>query len=178
MTPGNMPAPAVGAPVPAPLQPPDFLVPQAESNVRRRTGTPDIYLSWGHQVYGPAGVDDVLRGVRAASFEADTLFWFEGQNEWRPIDEFPDLFAGEDYGSSAPPDMTLSSASSQRAPASMHSPSRMSARRTGGKRRPKSGKSRPRRPARTGRLGQLIVLGAVLLAVALTAGLLVLLSRS
>jgi hypothetical protein len=177
MTPGNIPATTAGAPGPAPLRPPDFLVPQTEPNVRRRTGTPDIYLSWGQQVYGPSGVDDVLRGVRAASFEADALFWFEGQNEWRPIAEFPDLFADDSRALAAPTDKTPPAGPSQHPPAGMHRPSHMSSRRSGSKRRSKGGKTRPRVHGRTGRRGKLVVLAAVLLAVALTAVLLMLLSR-
>lgn len=77
---------------PAPgFRPPDFLLPKAEGPTRRRLGEPDIYLSWGGQVYGPAAVDDVIAGVRTSWFEDDALFWFEGQTDWLPVGTFPDL---------------------------------------------------------------------------------------
>jgi hypothetical protein len=74
------------------IRPPDFLLPNSEqSAARKRAGEPDIYLSWGGQIYGPAGADEVIAGVRSSWFEPDTLYWFEGQTDWRPVGEYPGL---------------------------------------------------------------------------------------
>ena len=74
------------------IRPPDFFLPNVEkSAARKREGEPDIYLSWGGQIYGPAGSEDVIAGVRSSWFEPDTLYWFEGQADWRPVGEFPGL---------------------------------------------------------------------------------------
>ncbi len=75
------------------FRPPDFLLPKADAASRRRHGEPGIYLSWGGEVYGPAAVGDVISGVRTSWFADDALFWFEGQTEWRPVAEFPDVAA-------------------------------------------------------------------------------------
>lgn len=75
------------------FRPPDFLLPKADSATRRRHGEPGIYLSWGGEVYGPAAVEDVISGIRTSWFADDALFWFEGQTEWRPVGEFPDIAA-------------------------------------------------------------------------------------
>ncbi len=81
--------PAPGKPAPS-FRPPDFLLPKVENPAaRRRSSEPDIYLSWGGEVYGPAAAADVIAGVRAAWFEDGALYWLEGQSEWRPVSEFP-----------------------------------------------------------------------------------------
>lgn len=171
MTPENMPAPpAAAGPSPA-LRPPDFLLPQSErGSSRRRTGEPEIYVSWGGQIYGPAGVDDVLTGVRTAYFEEDALFWFEGQPEWRPVDELEDLFAEDE--------VELPVAATRHEPPSEPiRPSWPASRSSGGNSgRKRRRRARPARSSRSSRAGRLIVLGAVLLAVLITAGLLLLIS--
>ena len=74
------------------FRPPDSVLPKLENaGTRRRLGEPDIYLSWGGEVYGPATVDDVVAGVRASWFEPDALYWFEGQSEWLPVSGFPEI---------------------------------------------------------------------------------------
>jgi len=172
MTPENMPAPpAAGGATPT-LRPPDFLLPQAErGSSRRRAGEPEVYVSWGGQIYGPAGVDDVLTGVRTAYFEEDALFWFEGQPEWRPVDELEDLFA-EDEEVELPVAATLHAPPSE--PIRPTWPAARSSDGTSGRRRRR--RARPARSSRSSRAGRLIVLGAVLLAVLVTAGLLLLIS--
>jgi hypothetical protein len=49
-----------------------------------------IYLSWGGEIYGPAGAEEVLAGIRASWFESGALYWHEGLEEWRPLTDFPD----------------------------------------------------------------------------------------
>lgn len=81
-------------PAPA-LRPPDFLLPKSDlPAARRRSGDPEIYLSWGGEVYGPAAVAEVVKGVRTSWFEEGTLYWFEGRSDWRPVGEFPDIAGG------------------------------------------------------------------------------------
>lgn len=73
-------------------RPPDFVLPKLESaGARRRPGEPEIYLSWGGEIYGPAAADDVLAGVRASYYEEGALYWFEGQSEWLPVSGFPEI---------------------------------------------------------------------------------------
>ena len=171
MTPENMPAPpAAAGPTPT-LRPPDFLLPQSERGAaRRRTGEPEIYVSWGGQIYGPAGVDDVLTGVRTAYFEEDALFWFEGQSAWRPVDELEDLFAEDE--------VELPVAATRHEPPSEPiRPSWPASRSSGGNSgRKRRRRAKPASSSRSSRAGRLIVLGAVLLAVLITAGLLLLIS--
>lgn len=78
---------------PAPgLRPPDFLLPKSElPSARRRSGDPEIYLSWGGEVYGPATVAEVVKGVRTSWFEEGALYWCEGRSDWSPVTEFPDI---------------------------------------------------------------------------------------
>lgn len=75
------------------FRPPDFLLPTAESSAaRRRNREPDIFVSWGGEVYGPAGPGEILAGIKAAWFEPDTAFWFEGQSSWQPLQDFPEIY--------------------------------------------------------------------------------------
>lgn len=75
------------------FRPPDFLLPNAESSTaRRRNGEPDIFVSWGGEVYGPTGPDDILARLKATWFEPDAAFWFEGQESWRPLKDFAEIY--------------------------------------------------------------------------------------
>jgi hypothetical protein len=75
------------------FRPPDFLLPTAESTAaRRRDGEPDIFVSWGGEVYGPAGPSEILAGIKASWFEPDATFWFEGQSTWQPLQDFPGIY--------------------------------------------------------------------------------------
>lgn len=149
-------------------RPADFLLNNDEkSAARRRAGEPDIYLSWGGQVYGPAGAEEVLAGLRASWFETDATFWFEGQGEWLPVADFP---AGgiparthEEVSEplpAAPPDEPPASRTTARP-----------------RRRSKGHKPKAARRPRIGARGLLIVFAFVLLAVSLTVGILLLLMQ-
>ena len=173
MTPENMPAPPAGPTTPG-LRPPDFLLPTPDqATSRRRHGEPEIYVSWGGKVYGPSGVEEVISGVRTSYFEEDALFWFEGRSEWRPVEELPDLLAG------VIPELPIA-AVPQTPPAEPIRPpwpgTSSASRSNRGKRRGHNRKGRTSHADHSGRTGRFIVLGAVLLAVALTAGLLLLIS--
>jgi len=172
MTPENMPAPPAAGGATPPLRPPDFLLPQSErGSTRRPAAGPEVYVSWGGQIYGPAGVDDVLTGVRTAYFEEDALFWFEGRSEWRPVDELGDLFT-EDAQVELPIAATRHAPPSE--PIRPSWPATRSSEGTSGRRRRR--RAKPASSSRSSRAGRLIVLGAVLLAVLVTAGLLLLVS--
>lgn len=174
MTPENMPAPPAGSTTPTPaLRPPDFLLPSPDQAASRRRGEPDIYISWGGKIYGPSGVNDVISRVRTSYFEEEALFWFEGRSEWRPVEELPDLFAGE----IPEPPGTAVPHTPPAEPIRPPWPGTSSASRSRrGPRRGHHRRGRTSRADRNSRTGRLIVLGAVLLAVALTAGLLLLIS--
>ncbi len=66
----------------------DFSPHPRDIGPRRRFGEPQIFLSWGGEVYGPVTADEILAGKHSASFDANALYWFEGREEWRPIAEF------------------------------------------------------------------------------------------
>lgn len=150
------------------IRPPDFLLPNAEKTAaRKREGEPDIYLSWGGQIYGPAGSEDVIAGVRSSWFEPDTLYWFEGQTDWRPVGEFSGLSG--DLFKEPQAETAYAEAPSETA----HEENREL-----NSRRRRKGKSvAPRAPS--GRAmkntSRWIILGFSLLAIALTAGLIFLL---
>ena len=163
------------------FRPPDnFLPAHAQNATRRAAGEPEIFLSWGGAIYGPARADEVAAGVRTSWFEKETLFWFEGQTEWRPVDEFPQLHEGGHHTLAArrigtPPD---------EAPPLPPRGSRSAARPSGaktryaGRRSAKSGSSRRKRGrGRPSKLGRLLVFGVILLGVALTVALLFLLMQ-
>ena len=174
MTPENMPAPPAPKTPRSALRPPDFLLPQADKTAaRKRSGEPDVYVSWGGQIYGPTAVEDVIKGVRTSYFEEDALFWFESRDEWRPVSELPALF--EESSAELPTAARLHPAPSEGiTPAWPGARKRPSS--AGERRRRRSHRNRAAKPTRAQVGGRLIVIAAVLLAVVLTAGLLVLMS--
>lgn len=174
MTPENMPAPPAPKTPRSALRPPEFLLPQTDkSAARKRKGEPDVYVSWGGQIYGPTAVEDVINGVRTFYFEEDALFWLEGRDEWRPVSELPALF--QESFAELPTAARLHPAPSEGiTPAWPGARKRPSS--TAGERRRRSRRSRPGKKSRTQIGGRLIVIAAVLLAVVFTAALLLLLS--
>ena len=172
MTPENMPAPPEHAgPTPA-LRPPDFLLPQGERGPLRTADEPAIYVSWGGQIYGPAGVEDVLSGVRTAYFGEEAMFWFEGQDEWRPVEELRDSLPKRDAGTTAAAGRHAAAPSE---PIRPRWPGSRSATPSTGERRRRR-KGGPSRSSRRRLVARLIVIAAVLLAVLITAGLLLMIS--
>ncbi|MBE2178978.1 MAG: hypothetical protein IAE97_00705 [Chthoniobacterales bacterium] len=156
-------------------QPAAFPAPPAEWNIERlQAGEPLIYISWGGEVYGPAAPMDVLAGLRAAWFEDDALFWFEGQKGWRPVAEFPACVGSDNPDDRLPADGALTAEAPitipKGAPAALPAKQPRSSRSRGSSRKPKPG----RRPG-LGKRGALIVFGFALLAVGLTVGILLLL---
>jgi hypothetical protein len=177
MTPESIPTPSSsGTPLKA-MRPPDFLLPKTENHSgRRRGGRPDIYVSWDGQIYGPAAVDEVINGVRTGYFEEDALFWFEGRTAWRPVEELPELFETSDSGLAAqrPPRTPPAEAIRPKWPGKRTRSSSSS----GGAKRRRNRKGRSGKSSRSTLGGRLVVIGAVLLAVLITAGLLLLISRA
>ena len=175
MTPENMPSPPEPKSAHSALRPPDFLLPKADKIAgRKREGEPDVYVSWGGQVYGPSSVEDVISGVRTSYFEEDALFWFEGREQWRPVAELPALI--DESGAAGLPTEarhhpTPSEGITPAWPGGRKSSSSGRERR---RRRPQGKRAQKKTRAQVG--GRLIVIGAVLLAVVLTAGLLLLMS--
>lgn len=156
------------------MRPPDFLLPQAQKSAdRQRSGKPDVYVSWGEQIYGPSAVDEVVNGVRTGYFGNDALFWFEGRDEWRPVEELPDLFepVGDEAPEPGPPRTRPKEGVRPEWPSARKRPDSPR-----GERRRSRAKGRGSRAARSKLIGRLIVLAAVLLAVLITAGLLLMIS--
>ena len=155
--------------------PPEFPLADADWNSNRpRSGEPHVFLSWGGEIYGPAGVEDVLAGIRSAWFEEDAVFWFEGQEAWLPVGDFPSLVEAV-KPEEAPPANTAAALDTPTGPPAespAKQPSRppRASRRRGTPKKPKPGK----RPG-LGKRGILIILGFTLLAVGLTVGILLLL---
>lgn len=176
MTPESAPSPtSSGTPLTA-MRPPDFLLPKTgQHSDRLRSDQPDIYVSWGGQIYGPAAVDEVIKGVRTGYFEDDALFWFEGRTEWSPVDEFPHLFEPSDSDQTSQPPPRTPPAEGIR-PAWPGTRSRSPAS-SGRERRRRNRKGRSGKSSRSMMGGRLIVIAAALLAVLITAGLLLLISR-
>jgi len=158
----------------APVRPPDFLLPTgAQGTQRIRTGETEIFLSWGGAIYGPAGAEEVLAGVRTAWFEPDTLFWFEGQAVWLPVEEFTRLVDGGHHTLAArrvgaAPDEAPPLPSAARATVPRQSRGH---RHRGRKNKP------PRRHGRPSTLRRLIIFAFVLAAVAVTVVVILLLMR-
>jgi hypothetical protein len=175
-----------GAPV---LRPPDFFLPSGAKSATRGGGR-EVYLSWGGAIYGPAGPEEVLAGVRTSWFEPDALFWLEGQDTWLPVADFPAL-VNDGRGTvtahpagpipeQAPP---LPAAGTTAAVGTTASPDATDSRqrrrgrgRDHGRKRNRKPRS-PRRTGRTSKTGRLIVLALVILAAAVTVGLIFLLMR-
>lgn len=162
------------SPHPAPrFRPPDALLPSHQQTAARtRAGEQSIFLSWGGAIYGPATAEEVIAGVRTSWFEEDTLFWFDGQEEWRPVTELSGLVDGGHH--------TLAGRRVGEAPAdapplpgtrSRVRPIARAHRRN----RHKSGSKR--RHKRSSRLGRTLIFVFVLLAAAVTVGLLFLLMQ-
>lgn len=159
------------------MRPPDFLLPQAQKSAdRQRSGKPDVYVSWGEQIYGPSGVDEVVNGVRTGYFGNDALFWFEGRDEWRPVEELPDLF--EPVGDEAPEPGPPRTRPKEGVRPEWPSGRKRSASPRGERRRSRGKGRRGSRAARSKLVGRLIVMAAVLLAVLITAGLLFMISSN
>ena len=162
------------------FRPAEQLLPaHAQRAARSGSGDAQIFLSWGGAIYGPARAEEVAAGVRTSWFDKDALFWFEGQTEWRPVNEFPQLqegghhtLAGRRVGSAPEEAPPLPHAESR-----PMTSSRTTTRRTG-HRSGKRGSSRRRGGrGRAGKMGRSLVFGIVLLAAAATVALLFLLMQ-
>ena len=161
--------------------PDDFLPARAQNAPRPAAGEPEIFLSWGGAIYGPARADEVAAGVRTSWFEKETLFWFEGQTDWRPVDEFPGLQEGGHHTLAA---RRVGAAPDEAPPLPPRGSRRTSTRSSGartryaGRRSAKSGSSRRKGGrGRPSKLARLLIFGVFLLAVVLTVALLFLLMQ-
>jgi len=128
---------------------------------------PQIYLSWGGEIYGPATEDEINNGLRTCWFEEGTLYWKDGLQEWRPISDF----------SAAVQQETGKSWRSRRVEGMREAPAlprrdNLGRRRSNRSDRARSSKSRHRS---LGHRGRAIVFGFAALAVALTVAILLLL---
>lgn len=190
MTPKNMPPPNAAGSMPA-LRPPDFFLPKGDrAGTRRRSRGPEIYVAYGGQIYGPAEPGDVMAGVRSSFFEEGAVFWFEGMDEWKALAKLPELLDAEPVAlpttavRHTPPSEGIrpswpgpSDSNSSRPDSSRSESSRSG---SSGRRRRRRKSNRKKPSSRSGdgsnMTGRLVVIGAVLLAVLITAGLLLLIS--
>jgi len=154
------------------LLPPDFFLPKADGNpARLRPGNPKIYLSWGDEVYGPTTVEEVMAGLRSSFYEPATVFWFEGRESWSPLAEFVAL--ADEIGNW--PDVPRPTGVRQESNPKPLSADREQTQAT----RKKAGSAhhgKLRKARRSGYRGYWVVFAFVLLAVALTVGILVLMA--
>ena len=168
--------PTPGQPEGPRFRPPDFFLPRnLQGPARVRGDGAEIFLSWGGAIYGPASAEEVAAGLRTNWFEDETLFWFEGQADWRPVADFPAVLesghhtlAGRRIGAApraAPP---LPAAGREKSPR----PERRRRRHH----RKDGGKS-PRRGARPSRAGRQMIFGIILVAAVVTVALLFLLMQ-
>ena len=126
-----------------------------------------VYLSWGGQIYGPSSREDVIAGIRTSWFEEETLYWYEGLEEWKPVYEFPDSGATSEpkaWQKVMPADL----------PAAPILPAKSGSENSA---RTRSRRSRFSKPSsrRLGRNGRVIFLAIAVLAVLLIVGILLLL---
>jgi hypothetical protein len=178
----DLPAPQGTRPA---IRPPDFLLPASEKGAAtRRGGGSNVYVSSGGQVYGPATAEQAIAGLLSGYFDQDALFCPEAGNDWRPLAELSAESA--EPASSMPDGSRLILPPPVRRsvqPAGVSRPESTSKRRRSTEVSPQARSGRRRRRERSnaprGRhlVGRLIVIGAVLLAVLITAGLLLLISR-
>ena len=158
------------------LRPPDFLLPKADGNpARGRPGVPKIYLSWGGEVYGPATVEEVMAGLRASFYEPATIFWFEGRDEWSPLSEFSALAGEMSHRPDVPHPSGVRQESNPEPLPAQSEPSRATRKKspTGRPSKP----TKPPKPPGGGYRGYWVVFAFVLVAIALTVGLLLLLAN-
>jgi hypothetical protein len=150
--------------------PENFLPAHAQRSARTEGGETEIFLTWGGAVYGPARAEEVTAGVRTAWFEKGTLFWFEGQTEWRPVEEFPGRQEGGHHTLAGRRIVTAPDEAPPLPPRGSRSTRSSGARaRHAGRRSGKSGSSRRKTGrGRTGKSGRLYVFGGILLAISLT----------
>lgn len=172
------------------LRPPDFMLPKSDRHAERSDGAKaGLYVSSGGQTYGPSTPREVAASVRTGYFNEDAVFWVESRNEWRPLTELAQHVelpppSAEPAHLELPPRVPLHSPPTEaitpkwpgaRRRSSTSSPAPSSSSR--GERRRRDRKGRPANKAPKGRLaGRLIVFGAILFAILITAGVLLLIS--
>lgn len=149
------------------IQPPDFLLPRAGL---QRSKQAKFFLSWDGEIYGPATESEILAGMRASSFGENVLYWHEGSDGWKPLEEFL-----SDEPMAAPDEWHRPKDTVEQ-----HS-SPTTSRKTRRKSRPKRGHRSPRGEKPHPRMGgnqiPLLIFGIVLVAVLLTVSILLLLMR-
>jgi len=168
----------------SPLRPPDIFLPKPDKTAEHRNGgTSGIYVSSGGQVYGPAVARDVVAGLRTGYFDADALFRVAGGSEWRPVAEMaqhlnlPRLDAELPH-LELPPRIPLHVPPTEEIRPKWPSARRPSSSSPRGERRRSGSKGRSGKAAKGKLAGRLIVVGAILLAILITASLLWFISKS
>lgn len=165
-----------GQPGGLPFRPPHFFLPRKlHGSDRARGDGAQIFLSWDETIYGPASAEEVMAGLRASWFEDEALFWFEGQADWLPVDEFPAVLESVPRTLATRRPGAEPQAAPPLPPASGEKPSHPGRRRRRHHR--KEGGKSSRRGARHGRTGRRLVFGIILLAAVVTVALIFLLMQ-
>ena len=180
--PSEKPNPTPGTPEPR-LRPPDSMLPKSERHAERSGGAKaGLYVSSGGQTYGPSTPREVVASVRTGYFNEDAVFWVESRNEWKPLTELAQHVelpqpSVEPAHLELPPRIPLHAPPTQpvtpkwpgaRRRSSTSSASSSSSPR--GERRRRDRKGRPAKAPKGRLAGRLIVFGAILLAILITAG--------
>ena len=180
--------PGSGAPGPQ-LRPPDSMLPKSERHAERSGGAKaGLYVSSGGQTYGPSTPREVVASVRTGYFNEDAVFWVESRNEWRPLTELAQHVelpppSVEPAHLELPPRIPLHAPPTQAVTPKWPGAGRRSSTSSAsssssprGERRRRDRKGRPGKPPKGRLAGRLIVFGAILLAILITAGVLLLIS--
>ena len=164
------------------LRPPDFMLPKSERHADRSGGAKaGLYVSSGGQTYGPSTPREVVASVRTGYFNEDAVFWVESRNEWRPLTELAQHVelpppSVEPAHLELPPRIPLHAPPTQAVTPKWPGARRRSSTSPRGERRRRDRKGRPAKAPKGRLAGRLIVFGAILLAILITAGGLLLIS--
>ena len=192
MTPERLPETPLNTPpgTPGPrLRPPDFMLPKSERHPEHSGGAKaGLYVSSGGQTYGPSTPREVVASVRTGYFNEDAVFWVESRNEWRPLTELAQHVelpppSVEPAHLELPPRIPLHAPPTQAVTPKWPGAGRRSSTSSAsssfsprGERRRRDRKGRPGKPPKGRLAGRLIVFGIILLAILITAGVLLLIS--
>jgi hypothetical protein len=167
------------------------MLPKSERHAERSGGAKaGLYVSSGGQTYGPSTPREVVASVRTGYFNEDAVFWVESRNEWRPLTELAQHVelpppSVEPAHLELPPRIPLHAPPTQAVTPKWPGAGRRSSTSSAsssssprGERRRRDRKGRPGKPPKGRLAGRLIVFGIILLAILITAGVLLLISAA
>lgn len=168
--------PSSSASSPPAFRPPDFLLPQFKGTpAHSSVSGPKIFLSWDGEIHGPTSTEEVIAGIRAASFADNVFYWFEGQREWQPLAEFSEAASKITASQSAPSTAFSSNVPTLAAPTEASHETLRRRRRKRSSHRPSATSKSPTKKSNTILRGFGIILIFALLAIGVTVGIILLL---